>query len=199
VNWDAIGALAELLGAFGVIATLGYLALQIRQNTTALRGNGHEVALEHLTAVLLTLSTNPNLAELVSKGSQDYASLSYDGRLQFGSYWASAFFGAEASLLQWRRGNLDEAVCHATFRRFVLGYVRQACGNGMSAIRSSSLRNSQQSWNAKRRWPHLMHNIFLQLTTDSWMCPNRLAFWRRDSCGMALIVSAAGLSRSPCR
>ena len=36
MNWDAIGAIAESLGAIGVIATLVYLAVQIRQNTRAL-------------------------------------------------------------------------------------------------------------------------------------------------------------------
>ncbi len=33
MNWDAIGAIAELFGAVGVIASLVYLAVQIRQNT----------------------------------------------------------------------------------------------------------------------------------------------------------------------
>jgi hypothetical protein len=33
VNWDAIGAIAELVGAIGVMASLAYLALQIHQNT----------------------------------------------------------------------------------------------------------------------------------------------------------------------
>ena len=33
MNWDAIGASAELLGALATVATLAYLALQIRQNT----------------------------------------------------------------------------------------------------------------------------------------------------------------------
>lgn len=44
MNWDAIGAIAELLGAIGVIVSLVYLATQIRQsreqmahNTRALR------------------------------------------------------------------------------------------------------------------------------------------------------------------
>ena len=32
MNWDAIGAIAELAGAIGVIASLIYLARQIRQN-----------------------------------------------------------------------------------------------------------------------------------------------------------------------
>ena len=33
MNWDAIGALGEVLGALVVVITLGYLAVQIRQNT----------------------------------------------------------------------------------------------------------------------------------------------------------------------
>lgn len=36
MNWEAIGAFAELLGALGVIATLGYLAIQVRSNTRAI-------------------------------------------------------------------------------------------------------------------------------------------------------------------
>ena len=35
MNWDAIGAVAELLGAIGVIASLIYVATQIRRNTSA--------------------------------------------------------------------------------------------------------------------------------------------------------------------
>ena len=33
MNWDAIGAIGEVLGALVVIGTLGYLAVQVRQNT----------------------------------------------------------------------------------------------------------------------------------------------------------------------
>ena len=38
MNWEAIGAIAETLGAIGVIASLVYLAGQIRQNTRSIRG-----------------------------------------------------------------------------------------------------------------------------------------------------------------
>jgi hypothetical protein len=37
MNWDAIGAVGELLGALVVVVTLGYLAIQIRQNTAQQR------------------------------------------------------------------------------------------------------------------------------------------------------------------
>jgi len=49
MNWDAIGAIAELLGAIGVIASLVYLATQIRhgreqmsQNTRALQAGAYQ-------------------------------------------------------------------------------------------------------------------------------------------------------------
>jgi len=34
MNWDAIGATGEILGALAVVATIVYLAVQIRQNTS---------------------------------------------------------------------------------------------------------------------------------------------------------------------
>ena len=39
MNWDAIGAVAELLGGIATIATLAYLAVQIRQATAATRAD----------------------------------------------------------------------------------------------------------------------------------------------------------------
>ena len=39
MNWEAIGAIGELLGGAGVILTLVYLAFQIRQNTRQLVQN----------------------------------------------------------------------------------------------------------------------------------------------------------------
>ena len=37
MNWDAIGAIGETVGALAVFLTLIYLAIQIRQNTKAVK------------------------------------------------------------------------------------------------------------------------------------------------------------------
>ena len=37
MNWEAVGAIGEVVGALGVIMTLGYLAIQIRQNSAVVR------------------------------------------------------------------------------------------------------------------------------------------------------------------
>ena len=42
MNWDAIGAIGEVGGAVAVIATLIYLAGQLRQNTKALRSSTYQ-------------------------------------------------------------------------------------------------------------------------------------------------------------
>ena len=43
MNWEALGATGEVLGAAGVIITLVYLSLQVRQNTRHVRAQmGHD-------------------------------------------------------------------------------------------------------------------------------------------------------------
>ncbi len=37
MNWEAISAIGELLGALGVLASLIYLAVQIRDNTRSIQ------------------------------------------------------------------------------------------------------------------------------------------------------------------
>jgi hypothetical protein len=42
INWDAIGAIGEIVGALGVMVTVGYLAIQVRQNTFASRAQTYQ-------------------------------------------------------------------------------------------------------------------------------------------------------------
>jgi hypothetical protein len=42
LNWDAIGAIAEALGAIGVIATLIYLSKQIRHNSKTIQAQMYQ-------------------------------------------------------------------------------------------------------------------------------------------------------------
>jgi hypothetical protein len=64
MNWEAIGAVGELLGAIGVILTLIYLAIQIRQNTessllTAEASYGREFVAWHAR-----VTAQPELGEI---------------------------------------------------------------------------------------------------------------------------------------
>ncbi len=39
MNWEALGAIGETLGAVAVLITLGYLAIQVRQSTQAMKAS----------------------------------------------------------------------------------------------------------------------------------------------------------------
>jgi len=75
VNWEAIGAIAEILGAIAVIATLGYLAIQIRENTRSTTASIYQSAMDGYVELNRTLS-EVDVGELYFKATTNLESLS---------------------------------------------------------------------------------------------------------------------------
>lgn len=76
MNWDAISAIAELIAAIAVIVSLLYLAIQVSQNTQALKRQGQKSAKERfLTDLDQTTKTQAD-AEVFRNGLNDFDSLS---------------------------------------------------------------------------------------------------------------------------
>ena len=48
MNWEAIGAIGETIGAIAVVLTLVYLSIQIRQNTRSVRAATYQSVAEAL-------------------------------------------------------------------------------------------------------------------------------------------------------
>jgi len=61
VNWEAIGAIGEILGAFAVILTLGYLALQVRYVKSAATDQNRLVRANGVREIMLTHVANDEL------------------------------------------------------------------------------------------------------------------------------------------
>lgn len=68
MNWEAIGAIGEIGGALGVIVTLAYLAVQLRQNTKASRLAAIQAASENSSRFSEMLAADAELSELVWRG-----------------------------------------------------------------------------------------------------------------------------------
>lgn len=117
MSWDAVGAIAETIGALAVLATLAYLALQIRQNTRSTDSAVLQGMWDNLQALQLALSQDPDLARLVIKANREYESLTPEEALRFGSFASSWFSNWQNFLL--RRSFVDEELWQdwdATFR-----------------------------------------------------------------------------------
>ena len=68
MTWDAIGALAELFGAFAVFVTVAFLAVQMRHNTRALRSESMNTASAALQSWYQQVGHNPQVIEIWLKG-----------------------------------------------------------------------------------------------------------------------------------
>jgi len=64
MNWDAIGATGEWAGAIAVVATLGYLAVQIRQNASSMRSSAELEASRQFTAMVTRISGDRELQRI---------------------------------------------------------------------------------------------------------------------------------------
>jgi hypothetical protein len=90
VNWEAVSAISEIVGAFGVVASLGYLAYQIRQNTKQLEQN-ERASIAAAVNVSLTnyrenrryIYTSAEVSDICLKGMADPDALSDSERYRF--------------------------------------------------------------------------------------------------------------------
>ena len=64
MNWDAVQAIAELVAALGVILSLIYLSIQIRQNTQSIRTAANQDLLTAFNDVLSFPADSPHGARL---------------------------------------------------------------------------------------------------------------------------------------
>ena len=67
MNWEAIGAIGEIIGAVAVVGTLGYLALQIRHSSNQSLANMATTSLNEFNRMQETLIANPHTAEILLK------------------------------------------------------------------------------------------------------------------------------------
>ena len=68
----------ELVGFVSVIASLIFVGMEIRQNTTAVRGATNQAISDQVSELLLTIATDKNLAILVTKLYDDVPREDFD-------------------------------------------------------------------------------------------------------------------------
>ena len=68
MNWDAIVAISQLVAAVGVILSLVFVGLQVRQNTAALQRNEHNSTMAQWTVIRMAIAKNRDIAELMTAG-----------------------------------------------------------------------------------------------------------------------------------
>ncbi len=108
MSWEAFGAVAEAIGALGVIASLLYLATQVRASTRASAIESKLQSTRLLTDFVENLIQKPELNDLFLRGLADPDSLSKSDYYRFSNMGLKAFWFFSAGHFQYRMGTLTE-------------------------------------------------------------------------------------------
>jgi hypothetical protein len=107
MNWEAIGAVGEMVAAFATVVTLAYLAVQIRQSARATRQAAGHAVTESGNALRLELVREPGIAALYLNGLADHQSLSREDRLRFNLLMGCMFGNIAEIYAQYERDDLS--------------------------------------------------------------------------------------------
>ena len=110
VDWNAIGAIGEILGAVAVVITLLYLSKQIRQNSRSVQVAALSDTTSQWTHWSELLATSPDLAEIVARGNQSFKSLAEVDALRYGAFIQTFFDNVESSLALVQTHKVDKDI-----------------------------------------------------------------------------------------
>jgi hypothetical protein len=107
MNWDAIGAVGEVLGAMAVVVSLLYLAAQIRLNSRIVKGE----RTHNITQTIQTeLRWSGDYAEVFVKMLQDSSSLTDVEAFKLGEWLTAAMMARQNEYIQYRQDLVDEDI-----------------------------------------------------------------------------------------
>jgi hypothetical protein len=108
VDWDAIGAIAETIGAVGVIASLLYLASQVGASARASDVQAKLESTGLLNRFIDPLIDNPELNDIFMRGIVDLELLTKEEYLRFSNMSLKAFWFFSAAYFQFKKGTITE-------------------------------------------------------------------------------------------
>lgn len=129
MNWEAVSAVAEILGAIAVVVTLIYLAIQIRQSTKVARSATRQAIAESAAQLGADMLENSGMAEIFVKHfNGEELSAVEELRLQARCYrdmrhWENVHYQVSQGLVtkdQWSgfRKNLASLLTLPVYRRY---------------------------------------------------------------------------------
>ncbi|MCP5184060.1 MAG: hypothetical protein H6993_08870 [Pseudomonadales bacterium] len=91
MNWEAVGALSEVVGAIAVVVTLFYLAVQTKRNTSAILNESARAAETTISEFHRELARDPDLLKVIVKSYEsdgtNYSSEEWHRFTQLGRAW----------------------------------------------------------------------------------------------------------------
>jgi hypothetical protein len=146
MNWEAVGAVGEILGAIAVLVTLIYLATQIKQHTLATRAVTNSAYAEAAREFNMAIANSPELARAMANWPENPADATPEDQVLVLSLWRAVFHIWANVYRQYRDGTLDSAIMTA-LRKEISTYSMGASDNPALIPRARML---EFAWSVER-------------------------------------------------
>jgi hypothetical protein len=127
LNWEAIAAIGEAVGGLAVIASLTYLAIQIRQSRDLERAASIREMFQKGIDMFAYTAHHPGTLETLRKGVDDFSTLSIEEKEVFSNWGLHCLVTVEQAMYMHRDGLLPDA-SWAAFENFGLAIIRSPGG-----------------------------------------------------------------------
>jgi hypothetical protein len=105
MNWEAIGAIGEIVGAVAVVATIGYLARQMRQANLHAKSQVRQRMIEQTQEELYVAVSDPSIHELFVRDQ----TLDPNEQVRLNAYLVSFMRQREWEWFQYEDGVIDKS------------------------------------------------------------------------------------------
>ena len=114
VNWEAVGAIAESVGALGVILSLIYVGLQVRQNTQQVRLSRFQEASSSLQDGFAPIYNAAENRAIWYKGHHNPDDLDEEEAYTFQMFMERQLYNVQNIVYQHENGLIDPAIFEST-------------------------------------------------------------------------------------
>ncbi len=124
---EDLGNIGDFLGGIGVVITLAYLAVQIRQNSRSVKASAAQSVLQSLSEALSASAASPGLTRVVAVGLTDFEQLDESEQTQL-FVWLFAWFRIiEQAHQHYTMGNIEEDQWRSQIAHLKTLMVAPAC------------------------------------------------------------------------
>jgi len=107
MDWTVAVGIAEVIGTIAVVISLGYVALQIRQNTNATRVASAQNLVTVSTNAHFLMASDNDLAKILQKGLYDPDALEDYEQLKMNSLFLGGYVQYDFAYRQYIKGQLE--------------------------------------------------------------------------------------------
>jgi hypothetical protein len=110
MNWEMLGAIGQLVAAIGVIPSLVYLAVQIREQNKERRRAGINTLTAQWSDLVKSAQESREFAALFLRGVRSFHGLDAPDKLRFSAFFTRFTRNCEGMFIYYRDGALEKAL-----------------------------------------------------------------------------------------